>query len=281
MARLLRVGVRDTLWASAIAIVSRHPLLSFFVLAYAFAWWPSAFYLAGGQPPLPQFASGPVIAALVETAITIGKPGLKELWQRMILWRVGWRWWAVAIVVPAGLVAVGVALNYALGAARPTPDQLANWPMDVGFFFLWFVLPIAAPLGEEPGWRGVAQPLLLTSRSAIAASFILGVVWAMWHLPLIVVWHLSDWALIPLVVPSAVLMTWIYLNTRGSVLLAVAYHSSFDATTNFVRDIATAWNPTVSTLLLALPLWIAALALIVLAGKGPGWTARDCEEGRV
>ena len=101
----------------------------------------------------------------------------------------------------------------------------------------------------------------------------LGIVWATWHLPLIVVWKIADWALIPLVVPSALLMTWIYLNTRSSVLLAVAYHSSFDATTNFVRDLATSWNPTVSTLLLAVPLWIAALGLVAVAGKDLRWDA--------
>src|SRR4029078_11284240 len=102
----------------------------------------------------------------------------------MIEGRVGWRGWAVATLLPAALVGVGVALNYASGAAPPTPDQLRNWPMDVGFFFLWFVLPIAAPLGEEPGWRGTAQPPLLNGRSVVAGSLILGLVWAMWHLPL-------------------------------------------------------------------------------------------------
>jgi membrane protease YdiL (CAAX protease family) len=180
---------------------------------------------------------------------------------------VGWRWWAVATLLPASLVAVGVALNYLLGAPPPRPDQVATWPMALLFFLLWFVLPIAAPLGEEPGWRGLAQPLLLHSRSALLASLILGLVWALWHLPLIVVWKLADWSLIPLAVPSAILMTWIALHTRGSVLLAVAYHSSFDAATNFVRDLATAWNPTVSTLVLSVPLWLAALVLVAFTGK--------------
>lgn len=269
------VGLRDALLTSTVATIRRRPLLSFFVLAYAFAWWPTLLYLVGVQPPLPHFAAGPLLSALVVTALTGGRAGLKSLWQRMVLWRVGWRWWAIATLLPAGLVAVGVTLNYAFGAAFPTPDQLASWPMALVFFFLWFVLPVAAPLGEEPGWRGLAQPLLLKGWSAFAASLILGVVWAMWHLPLIVVWKVSDWALIPLVVPSAILMTWMYLNTRGSVLLAVAYHASFDATTNFVRDIGTAWNPTVSTLLLALPLWIAALVLVALTGSDLGSSTRQ------
>jgi len=155
------IRAHDTLWTQALATIKRHPLLSFFVLAYAFAWWPTLLYLLGVQPPVPQFAAGPLLAALAVISVTGGRSGLKALWQRMILWRVGWRWWAVATLFPAGLVAVGVALNYASGATLPTPDQLSNWPTDVAFFFLWFVLPIAAPLGEEPGWRGVAQPLLL------------------------------------------------------------------------------------------------------------------------
>ena len=71
-----RVRLRDTVGALALATIKRHPLLSFIALAYAFAWWPIALYLADVQPPLTQFATGPLLAALVVTAATGGRQRL-------------------------------------------------------------------------------------------------------------------------------------------------------------------------------------------------------------
>jgi membrane protease YdiL (CAAX protease family) len=172
----------------------------------------------------------------------------------------------VAVFLPALLIVVAVCLNILLGASAPTIEQFSRWPSVVFFFLLFLVLPIAAPLGEEPGWRGFAQPALMVGRSALMASLILGMLWAGWHLPLIVIWNISSWALIPLIIPSAVIMTWIYLHTRGSVLLAIIYHASFDAVTNLVAEIYTGTDLARVTLVLAIVFCVAALTLVVIMG---------------
>jgi membrane protease YdiL (CAAX protease family) len=113
--------------------------------------------------------------------------------------------------------------------ARPehTAAQLAGWPSAVLLLPVYFALFGAA---EELGRRGFALPLLLASSSPLTASLLLGVVWSLWHLPVV----LSDPVLrtpVPFllaVLPASVLFTWLFLHTRGSVLLAVLFHAWFD-----------------------------------------------------
>ena len=82
---------------SALAgVVRGHPLVAFFVLAYALAWWAWPLYAWYGFP-VPFFPSGPLLAALVVVAVTAGRPGLRALGARMLRWRVGRRWYAVVL----------------------------------------------------------------------------------------------------------------------------------------------------------------------------------------
>src|SRR5215204_5655259 len=170
-----------------ISLFRRHPLISFFVLAYALSWWPSILYaLDLSSQPIVGF--GPFLAALVVLAFTRGKTGMGGLLRRMVRWRVGLRWYAVALLLPVGLTAVGAALNvFLLGARTPSSAELGGWS---NLFVLFAILLLVPGLGgtwEEPGWRGYALPRLQTGHSALSASLILGVLWAFWHLPLMLV----------------------------------------------------------------------------------------------
>ncbi|TIO41823.1 MAG: CPBP family intramembrane metalloprotease, partial [Mesorhizobium sp.] len=92
------------------------------------------------------------------------------------------------------------------------------------------------PLGEEPGWRGFATPHFLGRRPALAGSLILGVIWAIWHLPLGLLGDLSLYSTINVVL-AGIVFTWLYQNT-GSVLLAILMHVSHQ---NSVRFLAKAF----------------------------------------
>ena len=132
--------------------------------------------------PFPVFPYGPFLAAVIVLALTTGKTGVIGLLRRIVLWRVGLRWYAVALFLPVALAAV--CLNVlVLGAPAPSLEELGGWPSLFVLFPL--TLLIGGPLGEEPGWRGYVLPRLQTGRSALTASLILGALIALWHLTLL------------------------------------------------------------------------------------------------
>jgi uncharacterized protein len=144
-------------------------------------------------------------------------------------------------------------------------------------FFL-VILTLTDGLSEEIGWRGFALPRLLSRHNALAASLILGVLWALWHLPLVGLWTEGSamylqpvWLLLVDIPAKAVLFTWVFLHTRGSVLLAVQLHG---ATNLFVvsPDLSSSGDLTV-LLLTAGAKWVLVLVVVVVAGpqlaRGP------------
>ncbi len=243
-------------------------LIGFFVLAFVLSWGVGAIFK--GVPivsPDGLFVAGVGLAAVIVLAVTEGRPGLKDLGRRLVRWRVGVRWYAVVLVVPVVLVgAVSLLLPLFGGggldwARRPELGATAL------LFAILLLLPLAAPIGEEIGWRGYALPRLLTRRSALTASLIIGVVWALWHLPVV----LSDPALrVPVpfmlqVVPLSVLFTWLFLRTKGSLLIAVLFHAWFDVVLQFAAAMI---NPVDYQLMwwLLLGMQTVAAAAVVAAG---------------
>jgi hypothetical protein len=104
-----------------VGAVSRHPLTTFFLLAYALTW---AFL------PLGAFvAAGPLVAALIVIPITHGTAGLRDLGSRMIRWRVGWYWYVAALGLPLAVHFLAILLNVALGAPRHPWSSSARGPL--------------------------------------------------------------------------------------------------------------------------------------------------------
>ncbi len=164
--------------------MKRHPLITFFVLAYALSWWPWLLYTVH-LFPFPLLATGPALAALLMTEIIGGWAGTKALLLRLVQWRARPRWYAVVLLLPVVIWGAAVMLNVLLGAPAPAVAQLVGWPSFALGFLLYLVNPLQGPLGEEPGWRGFALPRLQSKWSALVASLILSVFWAGWHVPLI------------------------------------------------------------------------------------------------
>ena len=90
-------------------MAKRHPLITFFVLAYALSWWEWPLH-AVGLFPGPILPYGPMIAAFIILALTRGKAGVKALLRSMVQWRAGPNWYAVALGLPAVLYLVAVYL---------------------------------------------------------------------------------------------------------------------------------------------------------------------------
>jgi membrane protease YdiL (CAAX protease family) len=198
--------------------VRRHPLITFFVLTYVLTWGFLPFGIFG--------ATGPLIAALIVIPITQGVAGLKELGLRMIRWRVRWYWYALAIGLPLAVFLVEVALNVALGAGAPSLAQLSPWYAVIVVFAVRLVNPLDGPMGEEPGWRGFAQPRLQANRSPLLATLILALLVAIWHAPLL----LPQFGLRPVELLTTFAITfwyaWLFNHTGGSVLMTLVAHST-------------------------------------------------------
>src|SRR5215212_6832084 len=209
--------------SSLLSVARRHPIITFFVLTYAIGW---------GCIPFWTFQAGsPLLAALIVIPITQGVAGLKELGLRMIRWRVRWYWYVVAIGLPLAVIGVVVGLNVALGASVPSLAGIGSVTTVLMMFAIRLVNPGDGPMGEEPGWRGVALPGLQSTLSPLVSTLILGVAVTVWHVPIL---FLEEGLLQPSIIVGFLLgtftvtffYTWLFNHTGGSVLLSIVSHSA-------------------------------------------------------
>jgi membrane protease YdiL (CAAX protease family) len=226
----------------------RHSLAAYFTLAIVFSWAiyiPLVFVRQGWtdvQIPysMHYFASfGPMLAAIIMTAVTGGKEGLHELWSRIVKWQVKWPYAAFAVLSPVALFVLSALAMRIIEGEWPDLHLLgqANYLPYLG----WAVLPIwlaTFGFGEEIGWRGFALPHLQKTMSVARATLILGLFWFLWHVPSFF-YHETyvgmGWILIPGmfvgVLFGAVLFTWLYNGTGGSILMVAIWHALFDLLT--------------------------------------------------
>src|ERR671920_2396170 len=258
------------------SVVRRHPIITFFVLAYALAWIiesPLVLLrdsITAGDPPglfLVILASNvPSVVAIVLSAIVFGRGALRKLLARLLIWRVNPLWYLVVILGPVALTAGVLALNVLLGGPALS---LGMTLLGAAFFLAFSIFPGSA-LGEEIGWRGYVLPRLQSRMSALSASLFLAPIWALWHLPL---WLTGDPVRTPtFYVPfffsafaMSILLTWVYNSTGGSLLMVVLLH----ATANFpvtmaIDELGT--RATVPVLLYWGLLAVAAIVVVVVAG---------------
>jgi membrane protease YdiL (CAAX protease family) len=210
-------------------------------MAWSFIFWSCLFlYIEPGElmtsaPPVAFVfvvlgGFGPSIAGLLTTWLESGREGLLTLWTRLRIWRVG-RWWFALMIIPA------------VTALTPLLRWAAGYPVDASAMFARLVpgiiLGLTAGLMEEFGWRGFLLPHLLKRYSPLAATLWLGLIWGgLWHgyadyfalggrglasLALIILLGpvlLTAWSLI---------ITRVFENTRGSLLIAYLMHASLSS----------------------------------------------------
>ena len=249
------------------SLVRRHPLITFFVLAYALAWWIWILYAFNVTFLGPIFALGPFLAAIIVTALTRGTAGLKALLSRMVRWRVGLGWYAAALLLPVAVYVVAVSLNILLGASASTAEQFGSWYLIFPLFAYSLLFPLSGAFGEELGWRGYALPRVQARLWALSAAVIIGVIQTAWHLPL----FMSDRSTppVPLIVGFmglGILATWVFNNTRGSVLMTMLLHASNNTNVGFFGEMFTGADLVRMGWLLAAGWCVAALVVVVVAG---------------
>ncbi len=212
-----------------------HQLPAFFILAYVFSWWAWVWYrLDPEHADAPILPLGPLLAAGLMLGLIGGWPAAKAWLAKIGHWRVGLKWYALALLLPPALTLTAVGLNLLLGATLSPDIAYPGWPgLIVRFVFIFVVIG----LGEEPAWRGYALPRLLAGRTALAASLILGALHALWHLPLLGVEYDAG-NILPWLVSVfcfGIVVTWMWLHTQGSLLLPALMHASNNTAAFFWR----------------------------------------------
>jgi len=275
-----------------VQFMRQHPLLCYFLIAYAFSWayelivwgilhaptsWPWSVLVN-----LAMTLLGPTLAAFLMTAVTQGRAGIRQLLRRLVLWRVGIPWYL--LVLPGVLVLMllpYLLLPGAFPAFRPL--GLASVSFWLPFLIVYVVVFIAGgPLGEEIGWRGFALPRLQQRFGPLVGTLVLGALHGPWHLPLYLVTPGYNGAgtgfvgiLGPfvefyiMVMAMAFVFTWVFNNTRGSILLAILLHATINTAGTMLPYLFRPQPQTGSLLfgLMAL-VWVVAAVLIIALTRG-------------
>ncbi len=197
------------------------PLVLFVPLAMLLSWYPAMLALTGveasGVNPL-----GPLVAALIVLGLTVGRDGVKDLLRRMVTVRAAPRWYATAVLLPAVMVGGAAGIAVALGA-RMEPHVNAEELALRFAFFMFFV-----SLGEEPGWRGYLLPMLRKRFGLLTASLLLGVVWSIWHIP--VMFEEFPPSILPAfvinVMAASVVLAWLYERSGGNIVVCMVLHTA-------------------------------------------------------
>lgn len=198
-----------------------------------------------------------------------GVAGLRALVAGLADWRFGRPWWAATLgLPPLYFAAVAVAYNAMGGAFAPDPVGLL---VEAGPGVALIVgLTLVLAYAEEVGWRGYLLPRLQARTGALSASLLLGAIWLAWHVPLFVQTGTPDWSL-PVrgvfIVAGAVVYTWLYNNTGGSVLAVTLLHAGFNTWGPLIGAHPMVTGDALSGYVLSGMNVVAALAVVVLFGR--------------
>ncbi len=215
-------------------IISRFPLVAFFGMAFLFSWIAVSPLILNRTLPVEPFQIlgalvGPTLSAIIVTAILDGRQAVSAFFKRYLQWRTGFVWWL--FVFFGILISLNTLAAFILGISVWT-EFFKNIGLILPTYLITLLVGvILGPLWEEPGWRGFALPRLQEQFGPIVGTLILGVLWALWHLP----GYLGGWmtiGIIPLILSGiafSIIATWVYNNTRGSILLMILMHSSSNA----------------------------------------------------
>ncbi len=215
----------------------------FFALALGISWffWMWIILLGWNVFTFPAVILGflglfsPAFAEIILISRTHDEEEWRDYWQRVFdIRRISKKWFLVILLTFPVLNCLALLASVLTShlPAFETAKNLLSEP--------WRILPFAifillyGPLPEELGWRGYALDGLQTKYNALTSSLILGVIWALWHVPLFFMkgtfQHLLGfctpdfWTYISGPVIISVLFTWIYNNTNRSTLSAILFH---------------------------------------------------------
>ncbi len=257
--------------------------MAFYVFVFSWTWcfWIAAAALQTsvlapfGHSLLLLGLLGPSVGGVAFAWAARHDGSWREYWSRLAdPTRIVGVWWLVTLLfVPALTVLVallaGVSGDAAvIGLLSANAERLLARPSAAASFLL--TLLVMGPLPEELGWRGYALDRLQARYRPRTSGLVLGVIWALWHLPLFFMKDMLHgqhgfgsiwfWLFMVQVPCMSVVMTWLFNNTRRSTLAAILFHFS----ANFAFSLA---NVTQATNAYATLLWLAAAGIVAWYGR--------------
>jgi membrane protease YdiL (CAAX protease family) len=266
--------------------IKHHPIIAMVALMYLLAW-PKLIAEATDSyglthlhlSPLLDILTGwaPAIAAFTITALVGGKRGVRQLGRKTFRWRVGARWYIVALFGSPALILSGTIVYELLTgqwAALPITQMtdLKAVAMVGVMFLLYAVLNT-----EEIAWRGFALPRLQSQYGALGACVLLWIPWTLLHLPYFFTKGsmMQQMGFVPFAAGTftmTLLFAWLFNNTGGSVLLCTLMHAAVNV-----------WAPLVTPTHSMMPSYVgyginAAIALFLIIQHGAAHLARKPNE---
>jgi membrane protease YdiL (CAAX protease family) len=263
------------------AIIRRYPVVTYFALTFLISWTGA---LAVAAPhlirdePLPKMTGilmfpvmllGPSFAGVVLTRIVDGKSGLRVLFSQMFRASVPLRWYTALLLPPVLVLTVLLILERFVSPVY-APNR----------FFMGILFGIPAGFLEEIGWMGYAFPKMRTESNGLVPSMLLGLLWAVWHLPVInylgtATPHGAYWLPFFLAFSLAmtgmrVLIAWIYTNTKSVLLVQLMHVSSTGSLVLFSAARVTAAQEAMWYALYGTALWIAVGIVVKTFGRRLG-----------
>jgi membrane protease YdiL (CAAX protease family) len=264
--------------------VRRHPLIGLIVLVYLFEWMiliPVAADARGlivFHGPVAEALGllsgwGPGLAALIVTGLTLGRAGVRDLLGRYLIWRVNVGWYVLALFGTAGFILGGIGLHVVLGGKAPSLPAASVSPTTVVFAFLVTVVFGVLVNTEDLAWRGFVLPRFQARYGALVASLLIGVLEGLTHLPYFfvpgdfrqqvgLIWFMA------FTIAIVFQMTWMFNQTRGSVLLVALYHAGQNAWANLLDTTPKPGPNDLRPFILAVVLMWAVAVVVIAATRG-------------
>jgi membrane protease YdiL (CAAX protease family) len=254
-------------------ITQKYPLVCYFILAFFLSWMGAYFLgsleLPGSQPVsktsglfmFPVMIVGVALAGMIVTAITEGKKGLRTLFSQMGAVRLSFRFYVIALFIPPLLILLTLICLAKFVSVSFAPN----------FFPLGFLFGIPAGLFEEIGWTGFGLRKMLLKMNERRAGIITGVVWGLWHWPVIdylgSAWPHGNYLLpfffsfVLLLTAMRVLMTWVYAQTQSIFIVQLMHLVSTGSLVVLGPQRASPGQEALWYFLYALLLWMVVLAI--------------------
>jgi uncharacterized protein len=263
--------------SKSVAFLLSHSVTAYFFLVFTISWLAA---LAVAAPhllrhePLPKITGilmfpamllGPSLGGIFLTRIVAGRPGLRDLFSKMLRAGIGARWYAPLLIPPILVLSLLFALRTFLSPVY-TPNLFL-----IGVFF-----GVPAGLLEEIGWTGFAFPKMCSQYNPLGSSILLGLLWGLWHLPVVnylgtatphgAYWFPFFLAFTFAMTAIRVLISWLYTNTKSVLIAQLMHISSTGSLVVFSPPAVSARQEVIWYVLYGIALWIVVLIVVKKSG---------------